>query len=128
MQLAPPKPVVRRCMIIRFLLHCSRNYSHQTTAFFTHESLQLHGSGLGLLHDDSELPIAIDREKLAALCRARGVRKLSLFGSEVRGDFNPNRSDVDALVEYLPGKHPGMRHFRFQDELADMLGRNVDLD
>src|ERR1039457_7401821 len=63
----------------------------------------------------SELPIAIDREKLAALCRARGVRKLSLFGSVVRGDFDPNRSDVDALVEYLPGKHPGMRHFGFQD-------------
>jgi len=75
----------------------------------------------------SELPIAIDREKLAALCRARGVRKLSLFGSVLRGDFDPDRSDIDVLVEYLPGMHPGIRHFGFQDELADMLGRNVDL-
>lgn len=75
----------------------------------------------------SELPIAIDRGKLAALCRARGVRKLSLFGSVLRPDFDPTGSDVDVLVEYLPGRHPGMRHFGFQDELADMLGRKVDL-
>ncbi|HXQ82404.1 MAG TPA: nucleotidyltransferase family protein [Opitutaceae bacterium] len=75
----------------------------------------------------SELPVAIDREKLAALCRGRGVRKLSLFGSVLRDDFDPIKSDIDVLVEYLPGKHPGMRHFSFQDELAGMLGRNVDL-
>lgn len=75
----------------------------------------------------SELPIAIDREKLAALCRARGVRKLSLFGSVLRDDFDPTRSDVDVLVEYLPGRHLGVRHFGFQEELANMLGRKVDL-
>lgn len=75
----------------------------------------------------SELPIAIDREKLAALCYARGVRRLSLFGSVIRGDFDPNKSDVDVLVEYLPGKHPGVGHFGFQDELTDVLGRKVDL-
>jgi hypothetical protein len=33
-------------MTIRFLLHCIRNSSHQTTTFFTHECLRLHGSGL----------------------------------------------------------------------------------
>ena len=75
----------------------------------------------------SELPIAIDSEKLAALCRARGVRKLSLFGSVLRNDFDPTRSDVDLLVEYLPGRHPGVRHFGFQDELVELLGRKVDL-
>ena len=75
----------------------------------------------------SELPIAIDREKLASLCDARGVRKLSLFGSVLRHDFDPTRSDVDMLVEYLPGRHPGVRHFAFQDELAGILRRKVDL-
>jgi predicted nucleotidyltransferase len=75
----------------------------------------------------SELPIAIDREDLAALCRSRGVRKLSLFGSILRNDFDPARSDVDVLVEYLPGRHPGVRHFDFQDELARLLGRKVGL-
>jgi hypothetical protein len=28
----------------------------------------------------AELPIEIDREKVAEFCRARGIRKLSLFG------------------------------------------------
>ncbi len=28
-----------------------------------------------------ELPIALDRDKLAAFCRARGIRRRSLFGS-----------------------------------------------
>ena len=32
----------------------------------------------------AELPIVIDREKLAEFCRARGIRKLSLFGSVLR--------------------------------------------
>jgi predicted nucleotidyltransferase len=75
----------------------------------------------------SELPIAIDREKLAALCHARGVRKLSLFGSVLRGDFDRGKSDVDILVEFLPGRRPGLGHFGFQDQLAAMLGRKVDL-
>jgi len=32
----------------------------------------------------AELPIAIDREKIAEFCRARGIRRLSLFGSVLR--------------------------------------------
>ena len=32
----------------------------------------------------AELPIQIDREKIAEFCRARGIRKLSLFGSVLR--------------------------------------------
>lgn len=75
----------------------------------------------------SELPIAIDREILAALCRARDVQRLSLFGSVIRDDFDPDKSDIDILVEYLPGRHPGIHHFGFQYELADFLGRKVEL-
>lgn len=75
----------------------------------------------------SELPIAIDREKLAVLCHARNVRKLGLFGSVLRDDFDPSRSDVDILVEYLPGKHPGIHHFGLQTELSQLFRRNVDL-
>ena len=50
----------------------------------------------------AELPIQIDREKIAEFCRARGIRKLSLFGSVLRDDFDPARSDVDVLAELLP--------------------------
>jgi predicted nucleotidyltransferase len=51
-----------------------------------------------------ELPIQIDREKIAEFCRMRGIRKLSLFGSVLRDDFDPARSDVDVLAEFRAGR------------------------
>jgi len=76
----------------------------------------------------AELPIVIDREKIAAFCRARGIRKLSLFGSVLRDDFNPQRSDVDVLAEFAPGalKGVGFRYFGYGDALAAILGHRVD--
>jgi predicted nucleotidyltransferase len=40
--------------------------------------------------------------EIAELCRKYGVRKLSIFGSGVRGDFAPQSSDLDFLVEFAP--------------------------
>ena len=76
----------------------------------------------------AELPIAIDRERIARFCRERGIRKLSLFGSVVHGDFDPQRSDVDVLAEFEPGalKGVGFRYFGYGEELAVILGRKVD--
>ena len=74
----------------------------------------------------TELPIAIDSGDLALFCRERGIRRLALFGSILREDFSPD-SDVDMLVEYLPGRHPGLMLFRQQDELAARLKRRIDL-
>lgn len=75
-----------------------------------------------------ELPIKIDREKIAAFCRERGIRKLSLFGSVVRDDFDPERSDVDVLAEFAPRALEGVgwRYFGWGDELAEIVGRKVD--
>ena len=56
----------------------------------------------------AELPIAIDRERIARFCRERGIRKLSLFGSVLRDDFDPQRSDVDVLAEFAPGALKGV--------------------
>lgn len=74
-----------------------------------------------------ELPIKIDREKIAAFCRERGIRKMSLFGSVVGDDFNPDASDVDVLVECLPGRKPGYAFVLYREELESLLGRPVDL-
>jgi predicted nucleotidyltransferase len=70
--------------------------------------------------------ITIDHEALAELCRRYHVARLSFFGSVLRGDFGPE-SDVDVLVEFLPGRTPGLAFFRLQDELARLFGRRVDL-
>jgi predicted nucleotidyltransferase len=76
----------------------------------------------------TELPIAIDRERIAAFCRERGIRKLSLFGSVLRDDFDRERSDVDVLAEFdetaLHGV--GFRYFGYAEELGTIIGRKVD--
>ena len=51
--------------------------------------------------------VSIDREKLAAFCRANGIVKLSIFGSALREDFRPD-SDIDVLVEFSPDRIPGL--------------------
>lgn len=76
----------------------------------------------------AELPIVIDREKIARFCQERGIRKLSLFGSVLRDDFDPQHSDVDVLAEFVPGVHPGLKFFGYADELAEIIGRKVDFN
>ncbi len=74
----------------------------------------------------AQLPVTVDPGKIAEFCRTRGVRKLSLFGSVLRDDFDPSRSDVDVLVEFLPGRAPAWEFFRFGEFLSDIFGRKVD--
>lgn len=72
------------------------------------------------------LHIDVDRERLAEFCRKHRIRKLAFFGSVLRDDFRPD-SDVDVLVEFEPGKTPGLAFFVLDEELGELLGRKVDL-
>ena len=74
------------------------------------------------------LPIRFEEATLAAFCVVRGIRKLSLFGSVLRDDFEPARSDVDVLAEFAPEARPGFRAFGYGDELAELLGVKVDFN
>lgn len=76
----------------------------------------------------TELPIRIDREQIAAFCRERGIRRLSLFGSVLRDDFDALRSDVDVLAEYESGalKGLGWEIIDHGEALSLVLGRTVD--
>jgi len=84
--------------------------------------------GMSFGEVSAKLPIAIDRERIAEFCRARGIRKLSLFGSVLRDDFDPARSDVDVLAEFAPHALDGvgLRYFGYGDELSAIIGRKVD--
>ena len=64
------------------------------------------------------LPIHIPQAKIAEFCQRHHIRKLSLFGSVVRDDFRPD-SDVDVLVEFEPGKTPGLAIVKMQQELSE---------
>lgn len=68
-----------------------------------------------------------DDAQLAELCRRHGIRRLSLFGSAARGQLDPD-SDVDLLVEFVPGRRVGLRFITVQEELSTVLGREVDLN
>ena len=70
--------------------------------------------------------VSLDRERLAEFCRQNGVRQLAIFGSALRDDFAPG-SDVDVLIEFEPGRTPGLRFFWMQQELSRLFGRTVDL-
>ena len=52
------------------------------------------------------------------------IRSMALFGSVSRGEDGPE-SDVDLLVEF--DWPVGMRLIHLAHELADLLGRKVDL-
>ena len=73
--------------------------------------------------------ILAQRERIAELCRAHHVRRLSIFGSAVRDDFDPNRSDVDVRVEFAPEALDDYVHHvhSMHDSLVELLGRNVDM-
>ena len=70
--------------------------------------------------------LSVNQVRLAEFCQQNGVRRLAVFGSALRDDFGPN-SDVDVLIEFEPGRTPGLRFFAMQDELSELFGRSVDL-
>ena len=71
--------------------------------------------------------IAIPEAEVAALCRRHHIRRLALFGSVLREDFTP-ASDVDVLVEFEPGKSPGLAFITIEEDLSNLVGRRVDLN
>ena len=70
----------------------------------------------------------IAQDQLARFCRKQHIRRLSLFGSRLKGTARPD-SDVDFLVEFEPGCEPGLLGLAAMEaELADMLGESkIDL-
>jgi uncharacterized protein len=65
---------------------------------------------------------------ISALCRRYGVRRLELFGSATTAAFDPQRSDIDLLVEFdSDGKRLFDRYFGLKESLEALFGRAVDL-
>jgi uncharacterized protein len=73
-----------------------------------------------------ERHIRVPQSALEAFCRQHHIAKLAFFGSVLRKDFRPD-SDVDVLVSFEPGKTPGLAFFGMQNDLSNLLGREVDL-
>ncbi len=58
--------------------------------------------------------------------RALGVSRLALFGSVLRDAAQPD-SDVDVLIQFLPGMKTFERFLRLSEVLETALGKRVEL-
>ena len=72
--------------------------------------------------------------QLSARCDRDEVAKLSIFGSILREETSEGgyglrpTSDVDVLVEFLPGRVPSLLRFAgMRMELSELLHREVQL-
>lgn len=75
----------------------------------------------------------MDREEALAKLRAArplleryGVARAGLYGSTARNAAGGD-SDIDLVVEFAPGKAPGLAFFDLEDSLARHFGRKVQI-
>jgi predicted nucleotidyltransferase len=72
--------------------------------------------------------LVLDRKAIAHACRIHGVSRLRIFGSATSARFNPDRSDIDFLVEFAPGSEDAFAaYFGLKEDLEALLGLRVDL-
>jgi uncharacterized protein len=73
--------------------------------------------------------IAEKRDEIAELCRAHHVKRLAVFGSAARDDFDPETSDVDIILEFedMPIEKYTENKWALHDELVSKFHRKVDL-
>ena len=70
--------------------------------------------------------IEVDDAALAAVCGKYGIAELKVFGSSARGTASPG-SDIYVLYTLRPGRKLGWEIEQLADELANLLGHDVDL-
>ncbi|WP_456695256.1 nucleotidyltransferase family protein [Aeromicrobium sp. P5_D10] len=74
------------------------------------------------------IPAFLDSEAVTRACRRRGVARLWVVGSVVAGRFDPERSGVDFLVDFLPRVHDLLGNYlALKTDLERIIGRKVDL-
>lgn len=74
------------------------------------------------------IQVRFDKERIREFCRKNQIKKLAFFGSVLRDDFTSD-SDVDVLVEFEPGKTPGLFGLsRMEHEISALLKRKADLN
>jgi predicted nucleotidyltransferase len=68
--------------------------------------------------------------EVRALCEKYRVKRLAIFGSAVKGTFDPEKSDLDFVVEFYDIRHPETgkdTYFGLKFALSDLFERKIDL-
>jgi predicted nucleotidyltransferase len=68
-------------------------------------------------------------DEIERICIETKVSKIGLFGSALRDDFDPEKSDLDFIVEFHAPDAPGIsdRYFALAEKLEIIFRRPVDL-
>ena len=75
----------------------------------------------------TSMDLGIPQERIAEFCRRWKISRLAVFGSALRGKLRAD-SDIDLLVTFASDADWSMfDHYRMEDELVKLLGREVDL-
>jgi hypothetical protein len=77
----------------------------------------------------AERLVAPHRAALVQLCQRYAVGRLALFGSALRADYDPRRSDLDFVVDFdrSPQLSPAIQYFEFKAALERLFEKPVDL-
>jgi predicted nucleotidyltransferase len=72
--------------------------------------------------------IETNREAIANVCRRYGVKRLEVFGSVLREDFDLANSDVDVVAEFEASKATSFTNYLdFKQALESLFARPVDV-
>jgi len=75
-----------------------------------------------------QIQIPLKYERIVEFCQRWKITEFALFGSVLRDDFHPDRSDVDVLVSFAQDAQWTLFNLvDMEDELKEIFGRDVDL-
>jgi predicted nucleotidyltransferase len=68
-------------------------------------------------------------DDIMRLCHQTKVARIGLFGSALRKDFDPEKSDLDFVVEFFEPDAPGIsdRYLTLAESLETIFEKRVDL-
>lgn len=74
-----------------------------------------------------QMDLGVSLERIVEFCRRWKISRLAVFGSALRGKLRAD-SDIDLLATFADDAEWSMfDHYRMEDELVELLGREVDL-
>ena len=74
-----------------------------------------------------QLALDIPLDEVKKICKKWKIQELSVFGSILRDDFNPQKSDIDMLYVFSSNAHCGWEIVNMENDFEKILGRKVDL-
>ncbi|MBF0349434.1 MAG: nucleotidyltransferase domain-containing protein [SAR324 cluster bacterium] len=67
------------------------------------------------------------QSRITNICQKFSVLRLDVVGSASRDDFDPQKSDLDFLIQFEGKENLFNRYFELKFELEKLFGRKVDL-